>query len=209
MEEAEFKLKTGVDDAEASGDDDGAAAMVPRRFRDPLEYERGEVQRLQRQDEDLRDFVYMHEAYKSSVQAGKAADEAEITTAFNLVLKRQGEVTSSAGARKRAQVALKHFTKYELCEDGLLHRRCYDTATTEETTRLCIPQGGTSAFGTMVAVIDCPCDDGCYCPCTIRAWVVVIRPSRRRLTRYGSTAGGRPCTKTVSAGSLVVLRANW
>ncbi len=51
----EVELKFGKhDDTETSGGEDGAGLMIPKRVKDPLEYEKGEVRRLQREDEESK-----------------------------------------------------------------------------------------------------------------------------------------------------------
>ncbi len=65
-----LKLRADEDD-ETSGGESGDDVMVPRKLRDPLEYERGEIRRLQRVDEEFEDFIIMHEAYKK-LTAGSA-----------------------------------------------------------------------------------------------------------------------------------------
>ena len=67
----EIELKLGTKDGtETSGGEDGEDVMRPKRVRDPLEYERGEVRRLQRKDEEFGDFIIMHEAYRELADGG-------------------------------------------------------------------------------------------------------------------------------------------
>ena len=143
----EVELKLGADDDdETSGGENGDDAMVPRRVRDPLEYERGEIRRLQKKDEEFGDFIIMHEVYRELTDGGSPPDENYLTANFKASLKRLGHSPTTAGSRKRAQKALQHFAKYELREGGLLYRVNYDPGKQEEVARLCIPGGGTSAF---------------------------------------------------------------
>ena len=79
----EVELKLGADDDdETSGGENGDDAMVPRRVRDPLEYERGEIRRLQKKDEEFGDFIIMHEVYRELTDGGSPPDENEPTANF-------------------------------------------------------------------------------------------------------------------------------
>ena len=68
QKEVELKLGAGDGD-ETSGGENCDDVMVPRRVRDPLEYELGEIRRLQKKEAEFGDFIIMHEVYRELTDA--------------------------------------------------------------------------------------------------------------------------------------------